>query len=654
MQLSLAVILGCASARTVDRRNPVSKVVDLLREMQGKVVADGKAETKVYDKYACWCATTTERKKDQIESGKAEIASLSNEILELKASIATKENDIATLASDIARNEDSMKKATALRQNENRAFQGETGEMQAAIGSLEKGIRVLSGAGTGGAALVELADVVERAARLTGKPASFVDQVAKIRYAPQSATVQGILKDMYDTFVVNLETMNAEEANSQHLFEDLMHTKQEQNAEYSSTKAAAEESKASDEEQLGRASENREAELAALEAAQKFFADTADACKNKADEWQERSRLRDEELAGIEKAIEILDSPEARAKFTSATATFAQVRQTSDSSTQITNVYNALKKAASATGNVKLAALAVKVRTGGHFEGVIHEIDNLVETLKEEEKQDISDRDNCIDQENENHHQHKLLQYDIRKLDNGLSKLNGIKDKLSEGIADTQDGIANQIQIMADALEARNNDHADFLQAKSDDEEAIALIKQATAALTSFNKNNDVELLDVSKPEFKISKDQAPDAKFSGAGSHSQEKNGVLAIMAQIVENMENDVKEGVATEAAEMAAYEKQRADDRATKQALENRLSDLQAEKAETEAKISAEETKKTNTEAERDAVVATLTALKPGCDWIRKNFDKRREDRKTEVEGLGNAKAMLQGASFLQKKA
>merc|ERR1719213_932561 len=43
---------------------------------------------------------------------------------------------------------------------------------------------------------------------------------AKASYSPQSATVTGILKDMYDTFAADLEKANGEESKFQKAFED--------------------------------------------------------------------------------------------------------------------------------------------------------------------------------------------------------------------------------------------------------------------------------------------------------------------------------------------------------------------------------------------------------------------------------------------------
>merc|ERR1719326_2398030 len=64
---------------------------------------------------------------------------------------------------------------------------------------------------------------------------------------------------------------------------------------------------------------------AQLAADEKFFEETKAACKAKAAEWAERTRLRTEELQGMAKAIEILSSDEAKSTFESSATTLVQV-----------------------------------------------------------------------------------------------------------------------------------------------------------------------------------------------------------------------------------------------------------------------------------------------------------------------------------------
>merc|ERR1719162_2154131 len=61
----------------------------------------------------------------------------------------------------------------------------------------------------------------------TKQLADYHDQKAKKSafFSPQSATIQGILKDMYDTFSMNLEKATETEATQQKNFETLSATK---------------------------------------------------------------------------------------------------------------------------------------------------------------------------------------------------------------------------------------------------------------------------------------------------------------------------------------------------------------------------------------------------------------------------------------------
>merc|ERR1719379_992054 len=49
-----------------------------------------------------------------------------------------------------------------------------------------------------------------------------------------------------------------------------------------------------------------------------FFENAVKSCEAKAGDWEERQKMRAEELAGVEKAIEILTSDEARELFNKA------------------------------------------------------------------------------------------------------------------------------------------------------------------------------------------------------------------------------------------------------------------------------------------------------------------------------------------------
>merc|ERR1719183_13887 len=161
---------------------------------------------------------------------------------------------------------------------------------------------------------------------LLQEPVDYYDQKAqaKASYSPQSATIMGILKDMYDTFGADLEKSNQEESDAQKAFEDLMAEKQQQIADWTAQVTDKEGQKAEKSTMLSENEELLAATQAQLKIDEDFFATARDQCKAKSDEWDERSRLRTEQLDGIEKALEILTSDEARKTFAASTSVRAQ------------------------------------------------------------------------------------------------------------------------------------------------------------------------------------------------------------------------------------------------------------------------------------------------------------------------------------------
>merc|ERR550537_1023969 len=147
---------------------------------------------------------------------------------------------------------------------------------------------------------------------------------AKASYSPQSAAVTGILKDMYETFMSNLEKANTDESALQKGFEDLMAEKTAQNKLDRKTATDKEAEKAEKSQQLADAEQKLEDTKAQLAEDEEFFETARQQCKDKSDSWDERKRLRTEELDGINKALEILTSDESRAAFASAEDTRPQ------------------------------------------------------------------------------------------------------------------------------------------------------------------------------------------------------------------------------------------------------------------------------------------------------------------------------------------
>merc|ERR1719333_1920326 len=77
------------------------------------------------------------------------------------------------------------------------------------------------------------------------------------------------------------------------------------------------------------------------------------------------------------------------------------------------------------------------------------------------------------------------------------------------------------------------------------------------------------------------------------------------------------------------------------------EKSLAELQDKLAKAEADLlEVEEDHKTTTE-DKESIEAYLEKIKPGCDFITKNFDLREKSRGTEKDALETAKKTLKGS-------
>merc|ERR1719378_1411571 len=89
--------------------------------------------------------------------------------------------------------------------------------------------------------------------------------------------------------------------------------------------------------------------------------------------------------------------------------------------------------------------------------------------------------------------------------------------------------------------------------------------------------------------------------------------------------------------------------ADSAAKRSADSKSLTGKTSAKAETEATLQAHTEEKSGTTKELTSTLETIQALHSECDWLLQYFDVRKEARDSEIESLGNAKAVLSGSDF-----
>jgi hypothetical protein len=684
--LSIAGLCVAANAATLEQ-SPISRVVGLITELKAKIEGDGKKEQQSYDKYACWCENTLARKAAAISEAADTIEKLQNEIEKLNGDLGAHGAEIAQLQKDLAQNAEAQKEATEVRDKENAKFEEDKTENEQCLGALEQAIKVMTGAGTGKKGFLEtmqeaqllsivggVRDVMNKPAVMTKmsdsdmatmksfitKPESFVGKTVQMSaaqiaqnpygdYAPQSSAIQGILKGMYDSMAADLEKDNAEEADREKAFRELMATKKAEQETLETTLEKQSHDEAHKSKALSDAKTNRDDTDAQMRADKKFFEETKDGCKVKAGEWAERSRLRTEELTGIQKGIDILNSPEARATFQSSSTTFLQMKSKSVSHAYRVKAYGSLKALASKYKEHSMVEIAVAVKNGGHFDKIMGMIDEMIAALRKEEAEDIAHRDRCQGAQGKNGNDMADLDHDIEKAGDELQRMGDKENELKATIKSLEEEITTSKTSLEELLSMRNAESEAFKQALKDDTDAVNVISKAIVAISEYYKNNKIPLELVQKkedPKYSVDEDKAPEADFSAGNKRGQETGGIIAILEMVKEDTENEIKTSREEDAEAEADYEKSRSAlqetldaQTASKIANEQELAELQEDIADTEELKDS----KASDLAEEQALEASL---QKDCAWVESHFDSRRDKRKTEIDGLVEAKNSLAG--------
>merc|ERR1719183_640911 len=125
------------------KERPVTRVVNLLKDMQAELQKEADNDEELYDKLVCWCETNEKTKTRAIEIAKQMITDYTATIEETAAKNAQLITDVAQLKKEVADNSASLDQATALRTKEGGEFQTDEKDAIASIGSLKNAVMTL-------------------------------------------------------------------------------------------------------------------------------------------------------------------------------------------------------------------------------------------------------------------------------------------------------------------------------------------------------------------------------------------------------------------------------------------------------------------------------------------------------------------------------
>merc|ERR1719436_823979 len=129
----------------------------------------------------------------------------------------------------------------------------------------------------------------------------------------------------------------------------------------------------------------------------------------------------------------------------------------------------------------------------------------------------------------------------------------------------------------------------------------------------------------------------------------SRENAGVIDMINILINDLDKDMTEAETTEKDAQADYAAFMADSAQQRTTDSKTLADKGAAKAALEGELEAHKNARKSLGRELAETLKYIATLHADCDWLLKYFDMRREARASEINALGNARAVLSGADY-----
>jgi len=662
MQASLVLIFALFSQPSVAideaKNRPVTKVINLLKDMITQMEKEAEEDEETYEQMGCWCETNDKLKTKSIADAEQSISDLTVAIEGFTATSARLNTEIPNLESEVAKNEDALEKATAMRKKELAEFNAEEKESLQTIASLKSAVIALSKhhesflqEGTTAATMQQLTMWTDLKFRLK-KHENFLKQVFTPRQrrafsayleeaqefkAPASGEIFGILKQMKESFETNLANSQKEEEVSNKDYEALKKAKEDEIAAATDLIGTKTQELAVADEKNVQSKESLEDTQNVLAADTTFLANLKEQCAVMDAEYEERVKLRQQEIQACSKALSFLSSDEAHELF-SRTLGFMQIRSASNSKRRA-QASKLLMQAAHKYADSNLYTLSVKTRIDAFVE-VKKSIQEMVDKLVKEKQDEIKHKDFCIEELNTNEAETEQKTRDKGDLTAKIDDLASSVDALSKEIETLKAEVAELGVQLKRAGEDREKENKEFQIVVADQRATHKLITAALGILKGFYEKAAL----VQKKA--VNKAEQPAFKPMKSNENS---GGVMGMMEGIIGEAKAMEAEAIRGEEDAQKAYETFVKD---TNDSITEKTKDI-VNKSDMKAKAESDKVEK---EAELEAVMGDLESLAnenadlhKSCDFTLKNFDLRQGARDDEIEALKQALNIFSGASF-----
>lgn len=689
-------------------KNPIRKVVTLMQDMQKELEAEGAKEKEMFEKFMCFCgsnggdlATAIETAKANIETLAAKLKSEESEKVQLAQELVDHKSDRETAKADLA-------EATSLREKEKAEFDAASAESATNIEGIGSAIATLEKA-TGGAAFVQLRNVGQLKRIVMQAPnvddydrknvVAFLEQRDESS-EPASAQIIGIMKQMKDDFEANDKQAKEDEAKSAAGFAELKSSKEAEIE--AATESIEKKTVRSGELAVAVVTTKDDLEDTTTELAEteKFSQGLKEQCASKQKEWDERQKMRADEIAAISEAIGILNDDDALDVFKKSMpsalvqASVGFLQQTNHRASRKHRAQALIAEVARDFHSPQLKVILysmnskLKLQNKGKvqkFDEIIKMVDEMIAVLGKEQANDEKQKTWCEEEFEKAESEEAASTNKIQTIEAGIEETTDEIQSLGDEIVTLGAEIKALDKAVAEATQQRKQEHSEYLEAMTLSEAAIQLIGKAKNRLQKFynpsqykEPEEDGAVLfqqpsDQDSQEFMDTQDSASFVQVSAHNSDefasafefnvapppppdtfgeykkNEKSGGVMGLMDMLIRDMENGNKDAEYEEKTAQGDYAKMMEDSQGVRSNDMKSITDKSVAKANLEQRLQTLKDDHSLGNDELMEVKQMISNLHASCDFIVQNFDLRKEARGNEIDSLKNAKAVLSGADF-----
>lgn len=490
--------------------SPVAKVISLLTGLQEQLEEEGKEEAAAYDKFACYCKEQMGDKFHDIEKSKKKISKLTSEANELEAEIAELNAQISELGKTIAHLKESIVPERDFRKMERDIHKHAELSMRE---DMDRLVRAIEGQK---ASKDEMQDAKLAFEQLSSTVKHFLSlsRQEPTKYEYHSNDIIGTLENLLDEFKDRLKALLDMEFRDQAAFE-----KRElgvNNQVKFQEKDRDEKSKVSDfkTEKLNNIKQDLDEEKKAKQADEYYQQDIVQECEKKATLWDQRSKLRAEELSSIAQAMDALKEkvapnwkankkladlqlttngakhgprvvsehavhPEGLAETVplppSLLQTSGKTEEASRATAAAERAAHLLSESAKRLGSQELANMALRAEAfADHFGKVRSIVQDLLKRLAEEARQEGTQKSFCDQAMRREISTRDFAKGNLEVVKADLSRRISAKEEGEEHIVELSNSISKLQKGLMEATELRENE-------RKDNEQTIAEAKEGTS-----------------------------------------------------------------------------------------------------------------------------------------------------------------------------